>query len=472
VPILQSLSKYQDLVHESAIVSVAFVEGSLGALRSHKEAQEIFQEAENEGDLADGLAELVGCAKMAGRMEKKAEELEMKTDELIKLTELGLTQAKHDMNNNAEDSKKFDAEINKMNADQEGRKAKRQMLQAELEEATQKELKAALDASDARSKQFTMDIIGVVSDGLKTLNPATQISNSVSGVSNAVSGALQRAGGQDGGMGAGSSQRSGTQQTIENDGDLAAAKKEAMNAKSQLESTKMKLSQAKVAPDHDQKDGKELIAQLEGDLQKQQSATEAAEANSSRLSEALEKRAVTLEAKEAKASQYRREINKETTEVASAIAKSIEELKTMKFQKSHAEQVYTLLLTTLQTMAMVKTTFANTKDFWKQVKESCNRLANFQEKFEEKVQIVMKKMADGGKIDRPRKALLAAVQESAIGWAGIGRICFDAAEACESAKKNVDNVMKNGLGDKDEAVKGLVEKLGLSMQKKLKNSAA
>jgi hypothetical protein len=448
VGVLRTLSEYQNIVGDSMVVSGAFVEGTLVALRGHVAAAQAFDEAETAEDLADGLEELDACATLACNMAAKSDELATKVDKLMKLAEECLTQAKQDSVNNSEQSKKIADKLADLQAEKAGREKTLDLLTSDLQDAIEKDQKMAAKAAEARDRQFKLEMTGAILGSVgNAMNPWRPI--------------ILRDGKQEEPKKETASEQSGSPTEMH----LATVRENARSAQGELENLNSKLKSAENAEDKETPDGKKKITDLEEQIEKQKKVVHQIQETMSNLSVAMDRRAESLEAQEAQASKMRHELSKQRNQLAGALAKNITEMETMREDKTQVEQTVITLASCMQTMGMVKTTFVSTKMFWEMVASKCHMLAGMKENFERTGKQAGKDM-DRGHVERGKKKLKDCVFQSAQCWAGVGSVCLEAHTAINDAREKVNGVMcKLPSG---EATEQEIKKLVGDMQPRLR----
>jgi len=433
VGVLRTLSEYQNIVGDSMVVSGAFVEGTLVALRGHVAAAQAFDEAETAEDLADGLEELGACATLACNMAAKSDELATKVDKLMKLAEECLTQAKQDSVNNSEQSKKIADKLADLQAEKAGREKTLDLLESDLQDAIEKDQKMAAKAAEARDRQFKLEMTGAILGSVGNVARKKETA----------------------------SEQSGSQTEME----LADLREKTRSVHGELENLNSKLKSAENAEDKETLDGKKKITDLEEQIEKQKKIAQQIQETMSNLSAAMDRRAVSLEEQEAQASKMRHELSKQRNQLAGALAKNITEMETMRADKTQVEQTVITLASCMRTMGMVKTTFISTKMFWEMVASKCHMLAGMKENFERTGKQAGKDM-DRGHVERGKKKLMDCVFQSAQCWAGVGSVCLEAHTAINDAREKVNGVMcKLPSG---EATEQEIKKLIGDMQPRLR----
>jgi len=453
VGVLRTLSEYQNIVGDSMVVSGAFVEGTLVALRGHVAAAQAFDEAETAEDLADGLEELGACATLACNMAAKSDELATKVDKLMKLAEECLTQAKQDSVNNSEQSKKIADKLADLQAEKAGREKTLDLLESDLQDAIEKDQKMAAKAAEARDRQFKLEMTGAILGSVGNV----AIAMTPMGLARSVY-ASQK---QEEPKKETASEQSGSQMEME----LADLREKTRSVHGELENLNSKLKSAENAEDKETLDGKKKITDLEEQIEKQKKIAQQIQETMSNLSAAMDRRAVSLEEQEAQASKMRHELSKQRNQLAGALAKNITEMETMRADKTQVEQTVITLASCMRTMGMVKTTFISTKMFWEMVASKCHMLAGMKENFERTGKQAGKDM-DRGHVERGKKKLMDCVFQSAQCWAGVGSVCLEAHTAINDAREKVNGVMcKLPSG---EATEQEIKKLIGDMQPRLR----
>jgi len=443
VGVLRTLSEYQNIVGDSMVVSGAFVEGTLVALRGHVAAAQAFDEAETAEDLADGLEELGACATLACNMAAKSDELATKVDKLMKLAEECLTQAKQDSVNNSEQSKKIADKLADLQAEKAGREKTLDLLESDLQDAIEKDQKMAAKAAEARDRQFKLEMTGAILGSVGNV----AIAMTPMGLARSV---LQSC-----------KQVASEQMEME----LANLREKTRSVHGELENLNSKLKSAENAEDKETLDGKKKITDLEEQIEKQKKIAQQIQETMRNLSAAMDRRAVSLEEQEAQASKMRHELSKQRNQLAGALAKNITEMETMRADKTQVEQTVITLASCMRTMGMVKTTFISTKMFWEMVASKCHMLAGMKENFERTGKQAGKDM-DRGHVERGKKKLMDCVFQSAQCWAGVGSVCLEAHTAINDAREKVNGVMcKLPSG---EATEQEIKKLIGDMQPRLR----
>jgi len=429
VGVLRTLSEYQNIVGDSMVVSGAFVEGTLVALRGHVAAAQAFDEAETAEDLADGLEELGACATLACNMAAKSDELATKVDKLMKLAEECLTQAKQDSVNNSEQSKKIADKLADLQAEKAGREKTLDLLESDLQDAIEKDQKMAAKAAEARDRQFKLEMTGAILGSVGNVARKKETASE--------------------------------QMEME----LANLREKKRSVHGELENLNSKLKSAENAEDKETLDGKKKITDLEEQIEKQKKIAQQIQETMRNLSAAMDRRAVSLEEQEAQASKMRHELSKQRNQLAGALAKNITEMETMRADKTQVEQTVITLASCMRTMGMVKTTFISTKMFWEMVASKCHMLAGMKENFERTGKQAGKDM-DRGHVERGKKKLMDCVFQSAQCWAGVGSVCLEAHTAINDAREKVNGVMcKLPSG---EATEQEIKKLIGDMQPRLR----
>jgi len=443
VGVLRTLSEYQNIVGDSMVVSGAFVEGTLVALRGHVAAAQAFDEAETAEDLADGLEELGACATLACNMAAKSDELATKVDKLMKLAEECLTQAKQDSVNNSEQSKKIADKLADLQAEKAGREKTLDLLESDLQDAIEKDQKMAAKAAEARDRQFKLEmtgaILGSVGNVAIAMNPICSMRSVLQSCKQVASEQMEM--------------------------ELANLREKTRSVHGELENLDSKLKSSENAEDKETLDGKKKITDLEEQIEKQKKIAQQIQETMSNLSAAMDRRAVSLEEQEAQASKMRHELSKQRNQLAGALAKNITEMETMRADKTQVEQTVITLASCMRTMGMVKTTFISTKMFWEMVASKCHMLAGMKENFERTGKQAGKDM-DRGHVERGKKKLMDCVFQSAQCWAGVGSVCLEAHTAINDAREKVNGVMcKLPSG---EATEQEIKKLIGDMQPRLR----
>jgi len=424
VGVLRTLSEYQNIVGDSMVVSGAFVEGTLVALRGHVAAAQAFDEAETAEDLADGLEELGACATLACNMAAKSDELATKVDKLMKLAEECLTQAKQDSVNNSEQSKKIADKLADLQAEKAGREKTLDLLESDLQDAIQKDQKMAAKAAEARDRQFKLEMTGAILGSVGNVAIAMNPICSMSSVLRSCKQVEPK------------KETASEQMEME----LANLREKTRSVHGELENLNSKLKSAENAEDKETLDGKKKITDLEEQIEKQKKIAQQIQETMSNLSAAMDRRAVSLEEQEAQASKMRHELSKQRNQLAGALAKNITEMETMRADKTQVEQTVITLASCMRTMGMVKTTFISTKMFWEMVASKCHMLAGMKENFERTGKQAGKDM-DRGHVERGKKKLMDCVFQSAQCWAGVGSVCLEAHTAINDAREKVNGVM-------------------------------
>jgi len=449
VGVLRTLSEYQNIVGDSMVVSGAFVEGTLVALRGHVAAAQAFDEAETAEDLADGLEELGACATLACNMAAKSDELATKVDKLMKLAEECLTQAKQDSVNNSEQSKKIADKLADLQAEKAGREKTLDLLESDLQDAIEKDQKMAAKAAEARDRQFKLEMTGAILGSVGNVAIAMNPICSMSSVLRSCKQVEPK------------KETASEQMEME----LANLREKTRSVHGELENLNSKLKSAENAEDKETLDGKKKITDLEEQIEKQKKIAQQIQETMSNLSAAMDRRAVSLEEQEAQASKMRHELSKQRNQLAGALAKNITEMETMRADKTQVEQTVITLASCMRTMGMVKTTFISTKMFWEMVASKCHMLAGMKENFERTGKQAGKDM-DRGHVERGKKKLMDCVFQSAQCWAGVGSVCLEAHTAINDAREKVNGVMcKLPSG---EATEQEIKKLIGDMQPRLR----
>jgi len=449
VGVLRTLSEYQNIVGDSMVVSGAFVEGTLVALRGHVAAAQAFDEAETAEDLADGLEELGACATLACNMAAKSDELATKVDKLMKLAEECLTQAKQDSVNNSEQSKKIADKLADLQAEKAGREKTLDLLESDLQDAIEKDQKMAAKAAEARDRQFKLEMTGAILGSVGNVAIAMNPICSMSSVLRSCKQVEPK------------KETASEQMEME----LANLREKTRSVHGELENLNSKLKSAENAEDKETLDGKKKITDLEEQIEKQKKIAQQIQETMRNLSAAMDRRAVSLEEQEAQASKMRHELSKQRNQLAGALAKNITEMETMRADKTQVEQTVITLASCMRTMGMVKTTFISTKMFWEMVASKCHMLAGMKENFERTGKQAGKDM-DRGHVERGKKKLMDCVFQSAQCWAGVGSVCLEAHTAINDAREKVNGVMcKLPSG---EATEQEIKKLIGDMQPRLR----
>lgn len=152
----------------------------------------------------------------------------------------------------------------------------------------------------------------------------------------------------------------------------------------------------------------------------------------------LEKQAQQAREDELESAKHRRNFEDQQRKGQSERVQSIEKLQNASLENNDLEVAISSLEISNSTLGAIKTTFENTRIFWKTVKNHCNKL---------KDNSTMSIYAQNNLHD----LMIDEIKLSGFNWLTLGKITFDASIDIQTASENVDQAMSN-LPNTEEAM--------------------
>ena len=156
--VIKILGNYQTLVHDSNVVSGAFVEGCVSSVQSHILARDIAQE----GEFECAVEMLSECKAIAGKMVKISGDLVNKSTILVDLSQTSLEEATREESVGVENRKRIMTKIEEQKALRAKMETTSLQLQNAVEDAKQKEQELASKLDTERERQFAINMIGAI----------------------------------------------------------------------------------------------------------------------------------------------------------------------------------------------------------------------------------------------------------------------------------------------------------------------
>jgi len=418
-PIAKIIARYQELIHDSALTTQAFVTACVGALKNHKMA--IMAAEKGRPDAA--LKMIVKCGNLALEMAALADGLVQKAAELSALSEEGLVQAVENRAMSKQEADRVRDLIHKTQAQTKQLTTLKEEIAEEIDMACADEMRHANTADAARKQQmFTQILSAGIKIAVPAVNPLAALGPSTAAPATPAKGHGDRA------------------RDAAADATANAAIQEALTQKKQLTQEKTDLEgeiaglAARMANcPEDQKAGyaSDIKAKKE---QKEEKAKllNAAQETLSGLQASLGAKAKSAEEMEAKALEKKYELMRAKRQANADLQGKLEELKGMKVSHDDLEKAVKALEVVIVTMGRVKTTFTNVRVFWDSVAKHCHLLSKGKENIE------FLKEIEGSADDMKQE-----IAGQAINWAALGRVNMVAHSAMVQSAESVDELMQN-----------------------------
>lgn len=417
-PIAKIVARYQELIHDSALTTQAFVTACVGALKNHKMA--IMAAEKGRPDAA--LKMIVKCGNLALEMAELADGLVQKAEVLSALSEVGLVQAVENRAMSRQEADRVRDLIHKTQAQTKQLTTLKEEIAEEIDMACADEMRHANTADAARKQQmFTQILSAGIKIAVPLVNPLAAL-------------------GPDAAPATAAKGRGDSAGDAAADAAANAAVQEALNQKKQLTQEKTDLEgeiaglAARMANcPEDQKAG--YASEIEAKKEQKEAKAKllnAAQETLSGLQASLGAKAKSAEEMEAKALEKKYELMRAKRQANADLQGKLEELKGMKVSHDDLEKAVKALEVVIVTMGRVKTTFTSVRVFWDSVSKHCHLLSKGRENIE------FLKEIDGSADDMKQE-----IGGQAINWAALGKVNMVAHYAMVQSAGSVDELMRN-----------------------------
>lgn len=419
------MSRYQSLLKDSRVACVSFVDASISALKYHKTSINLAEQ----GKLATAAKIIAQCAKVAGLMAEESTKLVTKSQTLCDLAEAALVSVTQDSTLSVEQKKACLKSVSEYKEKEAKLKTAVRDLNEQVEQEKEKELQAAKEAQDVRSKAFTLSIVSACLQPLSSIasamsKPFTSLINS--GPDNFIQNILQFS-----------------------DGKIKLTT-ELQKAQVQLVSKRTRLSQLNAEENRAEREKLEVvIAELEAEIAVKSETLKSQQVNLEKVEDNLNRDVQSAQQKETGIAKRRAALQKEFREANADLAGSISKLQNLKAEDNDLTAAIASLEVAVKTIGRIKTVFENARLFWMGVEKQCKKLSDSE---------VVVTFAEAELKDE----FVEEVKFQRLSWLTLAKILRAAALCIQAVDHAFDEGAMKNLPAKTECIQ-LVSTLGKSM---------
>jgi hypothetical protein len=436
--ILRITSGYQDLIKESRLTSGSFVSRCLEALRYHQMALTLVER----GRLEKATDFISRTGELAKTMSEASEGLvglssQLKEDAVQALIATNTEQAHSEQTFNAHQQR-----IAELQAEEASLTSQTENLSALIDDLKVREDQVRKDAQSTRNSVLAVSIISSVMAPVGVLaEKALQVFSLFPIPKRRVE--------------AGAEEKSEAAIAVESTIASGASVRKSLAEVQKILAIKNKALE--LEEDLDKKRDLELeIAGIKAEEQSLLSQNEGIQKAQQAIKGALEAQAYAFQEQENAIAKQLASYQKDRITSNASLARAVSQLGSMRVEEGSLEQAVISLDVAVRTLGKIKTVFANTHIFWKNIQKECNRLAD---------------LTDIEMVNEPglEDMFQEAIKESGWAWVALGRMSHKAQCKISAVDSQLDHLMSHlpTRNQASEIVQQLSEQMSRDLQEEL-----
>lgn len=401
------LCDYQQLIKNSKAASTAFIGGCIQAVKFHTKAFECVEKSKYDA----ALKIIRMCANVAQKMAEDSEKLVKESDKLCEESRAALIAATEDETVSIEKRKEIQAQIDESKVIEGKLTSLTTDLASQVAEEQAREKEIRKKADQAQRQAFAVSILKAC------MKPFTDIAGVFTGL-----------------FLSGKESSTTFEKTLENlTKDVNNKKEQLANTEKNLEIAQqtLNLEKNKEIPDLNKiQQLEEDIIKLVAESKSKRTLVDSCVTALSEVQKTCESSAANYQQQEEKIAAKRAELQKAHREANADLKASVIKLQQLNVGEGNLDKTITSLEIAVKTLGKVKTTFENTRLFWKGVENHCKSLADVG-LFE-----IHAETADAD-------MFCNELQDSAWSWVVLGKLNIEASNLLKDVDDKNDEKMSN-----------------------------